>query len=131
VLEALATLSPESGSVTVALDAGRKEVFWGLYQLSGGTATRVAEELLAQSEFVQQLRDGNVRPIITTDVSLGELAASAGANARLRLVERRGSELIARVGLRKLLAGETVSVDALDANYIRRSDAEIFFKGKP
>jgi tRNA threonylcarbamoyladenosine biosynthesis protein TsaB len=131
VLEALATLSPESGSVAVALDAGRNEVFWGLYQLSGGTATRVAEELLAQPEFVRQLRDGSVRPVIATDVSLGELAAAVGANARLRLVERQGSELIAKVGLRKLLAGETVSVDALDANYIRRSDAEIFFRGKP
>jgi tRNA A37 threonylcarbamoyladenosine modification protein TsaB len=116
----------------VALDAGRKEVFWGLYQLSGVTATRVAEELLSQSEFVRQLRDGSTRPVITSDVALAELAAAAGANARLRLVERQGSELIARVGLRKLLAGETVSVDALDANYIRRSDAELFssFKGK-
>jgi tRNA threonylcarbamoyladenosine biosynthesis protein TsaB len=133
VLEALATLSPESGSVAVALDAGRKEVFWGLYQLSGVTATRFAEELLSQSEFVRQLRDGSARPVITSDVALAELAAAAGAKARLRLVERQGSELIARVGLRKLLAGETVSVDALDANYIRRSDAELFssFKGKP
>ena len=133
VLEALATLAPESGSVAVALDAGRKEVFWGLYQLSGVTATRVAEELLSQPEFLQQLRDGNARSVITSDVSLAELAAAAGANARLRLVERQGSELIARVGLRKLLAGETVSVDDLDANYIRRSDAELFssFKGKP
>src|SRR5215813_8457780 len=128
VLETLATLAPESGSVAVALDAGRKEVFWGLYQLSGGTATRVAEELLSQSEFVRQLRDGSARLVITSDVSLAELAATAGANARLRVVERQGSELIARVGLRKLLAGETVSVDALDANYIRRSDAEIFHR---
>jgi len=133
VLEALATLSSESGSVAVALDAGRKEVFWGLYQLCGMTATRVAEELLSQSEFVRQLLDGSARPVITNDVSLAELAAAAGANARLRLVERQGSELIARVGLRKLLAGETVSVDALDANYIRRSDAELFSssQGKP
>jgi hypothetical protein len=28
--------------------------------------------------------------------------------------------------LRKLMAGQTVSVEALDANYLRRSDAEIF-----
>src|SRR5262249_58302864 len=90
VLETLATLAPESGSVAVALDAGRKEVFWGLYQLSGGTATRVAEELLSQSEFVRQLRDGTARLVITSDVSLAELAAAAGANARLRLVERQG-----------------------------------------
>ena len=40
-----------------------------------------------------------------------------------------GSEVIARIGAGKLLAGETVSVEALDANYLRRSDAEIFFKG--
>src|SRR5262249_9871138 len=90
VLEALATLSPESGPVAVSLDAGRKEVFCGLYQLSGGTATRVAEELLSQSEFVRQLRDGTARLVITSDVSLAELAAAAGANARLRLVERQG-----------------------------------------
>lgn len=131
VLEALATLAPESGSVAVALDAGRKEVFWGLYQLSAGKATRVAEELLSQPEFVRQLHDGSAGNVITSDLSLAELAAAAGANARLQLVERQGSELIARVGLRKLLAGETVSVEALDANYIRRSDAELFFKGKP
>jgi hypothetical protein len=36
---------------------------------------------------------------------------------------------MARIGAVKLLAGETVSVEALDANYLRRSDAEIFFKG--
>jgi tRNA threonylcarbamoyladenosine biosynthesis protein TsaB len=131
VLEALATLSAESGSVAAALDAGRREVFWGLYQLSGGTATRVAEELLSQSEFLRQLRDGSARNVVTSDESLAELAATGGANARLQLVERKGSELAARVGLRKLLAGDTVSVQELDANYIRRSDAELFFKGMP
>jgi hypothetical protein len=36
--------------------------------------------------------------------------------------------MIARLGLKKLLAGETVTVEALDANYIRRSNAEILFK---
>jgi hypothetical protein len=45
------------------------------------------------------------------------------------VVGRPGSEMIARIGSGKLLAGETVSVEALDANYLRRSDAEIFFKG--
>src|SRR5262249_22112670 len=132
VLEALATLSTESGSVAAALEAGRNEVFWGLYHLSGGAPTRVAEELLSQSEFLQQLRDGNARHIATRDRRLVELPAAGGANARLQLVERQGSEVVPRIGLRKLLAGETVSVDGLDANYIRRSDAELFglFKGK-
>ena len=33
---------------------------------------------------------------------------------------------IAQLGLHKLLRGNTVSIEELDANYIRRSDAEIF-----
>jgi hypothetical protein len=46
-----------------------------------------------------------------------------------RLAERPDSSMIARIGARKLMAGQTISVEALDANYLRRSDAEIFFKG--
>ena len=34
----------------------------------------------------------------------------------------------ARLAIRKILAGETVAPEELDANYIRRSDAEIFAK---
>jgi hypothetical protein len=37
--------------------------------------------------------------------------------------------MVARMGAAKLFAQDTVSVEALDANYLRRSDAEIFFKG--
>jgi hypothetical protein len=65
--------------------------------------------------------------LLTSDAAIAELASAAGANAEI--VERPGSEMIARIGLRKLLAGQTVSIEALDANYLRRSDAEIFFKG--
>ena len=38
------------------------------------------------------------------------------------------AESIARVGWRKMQSGETVAPEQLDANYIRRSDAEIFSK---
>jgi len=38
----------------------------------------------------------------------------------------RVSDVIARLGWKKVSAGETVSPEALEANYIRRSDAEIF-----
>jgi hypothetical protein len=41
-------------------------------------------------------------------------------------MERPRSDAIARLGIMKILAGQTVSVEALDANYIRRSGAEIF-----
>src|SRR5215472_715117 len=120
LLEALATLSSENSSVGVALDAGRREVFWGLYRVSAGKATKVSEDLLSQSEFLARLNDGNLRNVITSDASLLELRNATGAKAPLQVVDRQGSESIARIGLLKLLAGDTVSVEALDANYIRR-----------
>ena len=59
--------------------------------------------------------------------ALAELAAQT--NCAVNVMARPGSEVIARIGAGKLLAGETVTAEALDANYLRRSDAEIFFKG--
>jgi tRNA threonylcarbamoyladenosine biosynthesis protein TsaB len=129
LLEALATLSSENGSVGVALDAGRKEVFWGLYHVSGGRATKVREDLLSQAEVFDRLNDGNLKNVITSDASLADLKNTAGSKVPLQVVTRQGSEMVARIGLRKLLAGDTVSVEALDANYIRRSDAELFGSG--
>ncbi len=127
ILEALATLSPQPGCVAVALDAGRKEVFWGSYEVSVEGAMRISEELLSQAEFLERLSNGNLQNVITTDPSL--VAIAGATRAKAQLINREGSGLVARVGLRKLLAGDTVSVEALDANYIRRSDAELFGLG--
>jgi hypothetical protein len=38
---------------------------------------------------------------------------------------------LGRIGLRLLKEGKTTDAVALDANYVRRSDAEIFWKGGP
>ena len=142
VLEALASLADRDGKIAAAIDAGRKEVFLGVYHrnaegaaaksgLQSGTHSDHAlfkqrEELLTQQDFLATL--GTERPavIITSDASLAELAAASHSAV---VVTSPGSEVIARIGAEKLLAGETVSVEALDANYLRRSDAEIFFKG--
>jgi tRNA threonylcarbamoyladenosine biosynthesis protein TsaB len=131
VLEAMASLADREGKISTAIDAGRKEVFLGLYEASGENSDRTLliqrEELLTQQNFLATL--GTERPavIITSDAAIAELASAS--QAALLVVTRPGSEVIARLGAEKLLAGETVSVEALDANYLRRSDAEIFFKG--
>ena len=143
VLEALASLADRDGKIAAAMDAGRKEVFLGVYgrnanasaEKSGpqsGTHSAQAlskqrEELLTQQDFLATL--GTERPavIVTSDAALAELAAAS--HSAVVVVTRPGSEVIARLGAGKLLSGETVSVEALDANYLRRSDAEIFFKG--
>jgi tRNA threonylcarbamoyladenosine biosynthesis protein TsaB len=124
LLEALVTLSPEQGRIAAALDAGREQVFLGLYLLGNGQAKELSEQLLTRDEFLEELRGSQALRLITSDHSVAGIAAGSGVN--VQQVERPGSEIAARIGLRKLLAGDTVSVDDLDANYIRRSDAEIF-----
>ena len=143
VLEALASLAARDGKIAAAMDAGRKEVFLGVYcrnaeasaEKSGpqpGThldhvLIKQREELLTQQDFLATLATERLAVIITSDPALAELASSA--HSAVVVVTPPGSEVIARIGAAKLLAGETVSVEALDANYLRRSDAEIFFKG--
>src|SRR2546423_3810489 len=116
LLEALASLAKESGQVVAALDAGRQEIFFGLYEISDGCATLIAEHLLSQQEFLQEIR--NVRPVavITSDHAVAELASQAAG--AVQEVARPGNDLIASIGIKKLLAGETVSVEELDANYL-------------
>jgi tRNA threonylcarbamoyladenosine biosynthesis protein TsaB len=131
LLEALACSSGTPGRVAAALDAGRTEVFFGLYQVSvAGDATKRSECLLSQSGFLQELNHGDLQGAITSDAALAHLAAAANNSMKIQVAERPSSELIARLGLRKLLAGEIVSAEALDANYLRRSDAEIFSREK-
>ena len=64
--------------------------------------------------------------IITPDATIAEAARTAGL--QVEEIERPRSDAIARLGWKKILVGQTVSAETLDANYVRRSDAEIFFK---
>ena len=65
--------------------------------------------------------------IVTSDNTLAE---AARARPEVLEVERPRSDVIARLGWKKILLGETVSAEALEANYIRRSETELFAKGK-
>lgn len=135
VLEALASLADRTGNIAAAMDAGRKEIFLGVYQKNadgsaenaGHALLKQREELLTQQDFLASLVAKGPVWVITSDAAIAELASAS--HSAVLVVTQQGSEVIARLGAGKLLAGETVSVEALDANYLRRSDAEIFFKG--
>jgi tRNA threonylcarbamoyladenosine biosynthesis protein TsaB len=144
VLEALASLANRDGKIAAAMDAGRKEVFLGIYQKNAAASAEKSgpqsgphsdhillvqrEELLTQQDFLAMLSTKRPTVIITSDAGIAELAAAS--HSSVVVVTAPGSEVVARIGAGKLLAGETVSVEALDANYLRRSDAEIFFNPK-
>jgi tRNA threonylcarbamoyladenosine biosynthesis protein TsaB len=123
LLEAVAAAAGSQGKVMAALDAGRNEIYAGDYDIEGSPRV-LSERLLTREEFIAS---GYGRVIVTPDANVAGVARDAGLQARE--IERPRSDAIAQLGWQKILAGETVSPEALEANYIRRSDAEIFGKG--
>jgi tRNA threonylcarbamoyladenosine biosynthesis protein TsaB len=123
LLEALAT-NGQRGRVGSALDAGRNEVFLGEYEVGSIGTQLIRERLLTRDEWLESASEGL---IVTADHAIAEAARVKGL--RVVEVERPRSDVIAQLGWRKIAAGETVSPEALEANYIGRSEAELFAKG--
>jgi tRNA threonylcarbamoyladenosine biosynthesis protein TsaB len=123
LLEVLALAGGAKGTVCAALDAGRGEVYSGEYEVAGDSAQALREKLLTKEEFVATAGGWKMK-IVTPDAALVGTAESAGLSAVL--VEPLSAGAVARLGWRKLLQGQAVSPEQLEANYIRRSDAEIF-----
>ncbi len=123
LLELLAVSAGAQGTVVASLDAGRGEAYAGEYEVAGGDARREHESLLNEEEFVALVR-GRLALVVTPDQLVMEWTNKHGLE--LILVAYPRSDALARLGWKKLLAGITVSPADLEANYIRRSDAEIF-----
>jgi tRNA threonylcarbamoyladenosine biosynthesis protein TsaB len=122
LLEVVAVAAKVDGNVVAAVDGGRGEVYIGEYLVEReGTHVR-SEQLLRNSDFPAAAR-GFV--VSTPDASVEQIARDAGLTVHLVTV---GAKAIAEVGWGKLRAGQTVPPEQLEANYIRRSDAEIFSK---
>ncbi len=120
LLEAIAASFPGPEKILAMMDAGRGEVYVGEYELTPTTVMH-SERLLTRQEA---LASASHQKIITPDASIVEFVRTAGAT--VMDINRPGSDVIARLAWRKLENKETVSPEALEANYIRRSDAEIF-----
>jgi tRNA threonylcarbamoyladenosine biosynthesis protein TsaB len=123
LLEVIALEGGNAGKILSALDAGRGEVYAGVYDIADGVARLVREQLLSRDEFA---RIAGQTSVATPDDALA--AARRGADASTSIVTAPNAGKIARLGWSKLQDGAVVSPVALDANYIRRSDAEIFAK---
>ncbi len=113
--------------VIVALDAMRGEVFVGEYRVGqDAVPTLVREVLMPLPEFAAEAQLSPAVPILTPDETVAAAVQARGGS--VRVVPRPQSDVIARIGALKVAAGLITSPEALDANYIRRSDAEIFSK---
>ncbi len=133
VLEAIALVSAAQGKVIAAMDAQRSEVFSGEYIVESACpeACRMQREAIASfADFTRMLASGDpAMKVYTPDDGLCVRLREAGFDAHL--LARPSAEAIAAIAHRKFLAGERADVATLDANYLRRSDAEIFSAPKP
>jgi len=124
MLEALALTYGRVGQpATVALDAGRGEVYVGEYEVSADAASVVREYIAKLEVFVTETA-GVRSHLLTPDAKVAEALQAANSNSKLAPAIH--ADEIGRIGLRKLLAGDTADPATVDVNYIRRSDAELF-----
>ncbi len=123
LLEVIAIASHCEGRVVAALDAGRNEVYAGQYDLRDKQVRQLQEKLLSRDELFLA---ANASPISTPDASIAEAARHAGIPTIA--LDTISIDMIASLGWRNLRAGKTVTPEQLDANYIRRTIAEIYPK---
>jgi tRNA threonylcarbamoyladenosine biosynthesis protein TsaB len=123
LLEAVAVASLLQGRVVTALDAGRGDVYVGEYEIASDSATLISERLMGKNEALAAAKGAK---LVTSEKAFAECARTSGLP--VVVIDAVDAGIIAPVGWRKIEAGDTVLPDQLDANYIRRSDAEIFSK---
>lgn len=122
LLEALAVAAGSEGRINAALDAGRGEIYIGTFDIQNGRAICVSEQVLPAADVADEFAGDR---LVTPDQRMADLLRQKGITIHEVTAPRADS--IARLGFEKLQRGETVSAEALDASYIRRSEAEIKF----
>lgn len=125
MLEAIAAQSGADGRVIAAIDAGRRELYVGEYAIAAAPPRCIAEKLLSEAQFKELMEASPSVELITPDLAIAELVPM---HLKCKQVDWPGAAEIARLGSARLLAGEQVTAELLEANYIRRSDAEIHLK---
>jgi tRNA threonylcarbamoyladenosine biosynthesis protein TsaB len=122
LLETIAVAAGIDGRIAAATDAGRGEIYVGIYDVQNGIASCSSEQVLAAADLASEFTGAR---LVTPDHKLAEVLTQKAMTVH-EIVAPRADD-IARIGFTKFRRGETVTPEALDATYIRRSEAEIKF----
>ncbi|HEX5315304.1 MAG TPA: tRNA (adenosine(37)-N6)-threonylcarbamoyltransferase complex dimerization subunit type 1 TsaB [Candidatus Kapabacteria bacterium] len=125
LLEAVAIAARTKGMVRALLDAGRGDVYVGAYEFDEILDTlpsKIIERLCTRAEFVTEASG----IIATPDKSVADFLRTS--NIAVQEIPSLRADTIAKIGWEKIQAGNLSWPDDLDANYIRRTDAEIMAK---
>lgn len=137
VLEAVSALAQAEGLLVPIVDAYRGQIFGGVYEkTSGELAARRPERVLALEEFLEALAADGVEARAATIVSpqlarfVPALAQSGFARAAQERISPVLADAVARRARTKFAHGQVTDALHLEANYVRRSDAELLWKPK-
>ena len=139
-LEAMAQQASGAGAHVAAFaDAHRDQVFGALFRRESAALTPVESEMLAApAEFLDwvQQRSANEQVSwismdpekVTTEDSW---RSRAEAGESVEMSTNVLAPTIGRIGRMRALRGLLTDALGLDAEYVRRPDAEVFWKGRP
>lgn len=128
--------------VAAVLDGRRGQIFGGLYRKMGTELEPIGDEVVMRaSEFLTDVY-ARLPRVVSTRNSLATLcfvspepelfrevlASSILAGARIEQVSNDLAPWIGRLAFEHARRGELVDALSLDANYVRRSDAESYWK---
>jgi tRNA threonylcarbamoyladenosine biosynthesis protein TsaB len=111
----------------VVLDARRGEVYGAVYDACGRAAA--PETVMPFTAWLHTLPDGEIE-FVATDFSpfAAAIEGTRFARAVVTTAPRALAAAVGRIASEQLRAGHAAGPAAIDANYVRRSDAELFWK---
>jgi tRNA threonylcarbamoyladenosine biosynthesis protein TsaB len=137
VLEAVCESAAAEGALVPIVDAYRGQIFGGFYEKGNGeVVSRGRERVLTLEEFLAELARDGVRPRECTLVGphlerwAERLAQTPFRHSRQENISPVLAEAVGCCATRRLARGEGVDALHLEANYVRRSDAELLWKEK-
>jgi tRNA threonylcarbamoyladenosine biosynthesis protein TsaB len=114
----LALLAGDGEEVVSLLDAGRGDYFCGVYR----KGVKVSEQMLSGDAARELIHN---RRAVTSEPRVAE---SMGGG--VDLVAEPGPEDIVALATKRIIAGAWSDVASADANYLRRTDAELLVEGR-
>lgn len=132
-LEAVAAQSRGAGTLIPALDARRGQIYFGFYEREGKRLSRRGEDRVATpEEFLDACKEcAGPAVVIGTDEDFAMPLMKQLGRGFFPYEEVSGvlAPVIGCIAAERAGRGETRDALTLDANYVRRSDAELFWKG--
>ena len=121
-LEAMASFG-SAPRRAVVLDARRGEIYGAVYDDAGRLAA--PEVVMTLAAWLDMLPEGEMEFIAMDPAAL---AGTRFEHARIAMAPPALAGAMARIALGRFLRGEASDPAALDANYVRRSDAELLWR---